>query len=112
MNAKIVEKLRDTQSLRELPDGREGVDVTLQFMGRVPTVPRPQRKDWLQQHFSSVQRQFEDRLGIKPDSLSVSAQSVEATVPVEDFDEISAQLSRGDVRLAVTELVQVLDPGK
>jgi hypothetical protein len=110
MDAKVVEKLRRNQSLHELPDGREGLDVTLQFVGDVPDASRRERRDWLERRFSTVQRQFGERVGVKPGSLSVSAQTVEAVVPLDEFDELCEQLSREDVRLAVNVSVQVLDP--
>jgi hypothetical protein len=39
----------------------------------------------------------------------VSGQSVEATVPVDDFDAIRDRLSREDVRVGVTQVVKVVD---
>jgi hypothetical protein len=83
MDAKVVDKLRRNQSLRELPDGREGIDVTLQFVGSVPAESRPERKDWLNKRFSSVKERFDPHLDLKPDSLSVSGQSIDAIVPLE-----------------------------
>lgn len=109
MDARLIEKLRRDQSLRELPDGREGIDVTLQFVGAVPAAPRPQRKAWLRGRFIDLQRQVHDCLDLKPESLSVAAQSIEATVPVDTFDEICERLSHEDVRVAVVRSVQVVD---
>ena len=109
MDPKIVDKLRRDQSLRELPDGREGVDVTLQFVGSVPADSRPERKTWLTKRFSNVKERYDARVNLKPESLSVSGQSIDATVPVEEFDEIRDQLSQEGVRLNVTRMVKVVD---
>jgi hypothetical protein len=109
MDAKVVDKLRRDQSLRELPDGREGVDVTLQFVGAVPAESRPKRKDWLKKRFSDVQERLDAPLDFKPESLSVSGQSIDATVPVDDFDDVREKLSQEGVRLAVTPMIKVVD---
>jgi hypothetical protein len=109
MDAKLVDKLRRDQSLRELPDGREGIDVTLQFAGPVPAESRQGRKDWLKRCFSGVKERLDARLDLKPESLSVSGQSIEATVPVDEFDDIREKLSQQGVRLAIARMVKVVD---
>ena len=109
MDAKVVKRLRRNQSLRELPDGREGVDVTLQFMGSVPAESRPERKVWLKNCFSEVKERLDARLDLKPESLSVSGQSIDATVPVDEFDDIREKLSQEGVRVAVLQMVKVVD---
>jgi hypothetical protein len=109
MDGKVVEKLRRDQSLRELPDGREGIDVTVQFVGLVPAGSRPERKDWLKKRFSKVKEGFDAGLDLKPESLSVSGQSIDATVPVEELDDIREKLSQEGLRLAVTPMVKVID---
>jgi hypothetical protein len=105
----IVDKLRRDQSLHELPDGRQGVCVTLQFVGAVPRVARAERKDWLERQFVSVQFALQHHLELKPDSLSVSGQSIDAVVPVDELDEIRDRLSREDVRVELTRTVNVLE---
>lgn len=109
MDAKVVDKLRRDQSLHELPDGREGVDVTLQFVGSVPAESRPERRDWLEKCFSNVKERFDAHLDLKPESLSVSGQSIDATVPVDEFDDIRDRLAVEGVRLAVTRMIKVVD---
>ena len=109
MDPKVVDKLRRDQSLRELPDGREGIDVTLQFIGAVPAESRPKRRDWLEKCFSSVKERLDAHLDLKPESLSVSGQSIDATVPVDEFDDIRDRLAGENVRLAMTRMVKVVD---
>jgi hypothetical protein len=109
MDAKVVDKLRRDQSLHELPDGREGIDVTLQFVGSVPAESRPERKDWLKKCFSNVKERLDSRLDLKPESLSVSGQSIDAVVPVEEFDDIREKLSQEGVRLAAAPMIKVVD---
>jgi hypothetical protein len=109
VDPRIIDKLRRDQSLRQLPDGRQGVDVTLQHVGSVPAESRPERKDWLSKRFSSLNTQFDARLHLKPESLSISGQSIDATVPVDDVDDLQEKLSRQGVRLAITRMVKVVD---
>jgi hypothetical protein len=109
MDAKVVDKLRRDQSLRELPDGREGIDVTLQFVGAVPAESRPERKDWLKKCFSDVKDGLDAQMDLKPESLSVSGQSIDATVAVAEFDDIREKLSQEGVRLAVTRMVKAVE---
>jgi hypothetical protein len=109
MDAKVVEKLRRDQSLRDLPDGREGIDVTLQVLGPPPSASRPARHDWLQKRFSTVKARFDAGLDLRPESLSISGQSIDATVALDEVDDIREQLSQDGVRLAVSRLTKVVD---
>lgn len=112
MDAKVIEQLRRNQSLHTLADGREAVDVTLQFTGRVPALSRPERKAWLSARFSRVDQRLGRRIGVKPGSLSVSGQTIEAVVPVDELDQVEAQLAHDEFRLDVMVPTQVLDQGK
>ena len=56
-----------------------------------------------------MKARFDSRLDLKPESLSVSGQSIDATVAVDEIDSISEQLSEDGVRLAITRLTKVVD---
>lgn len=109
MDPATLDKLRRNQALHQLPDGREGVEVTVQFVGQVPPAGRAARKDWLQARFSQARDGLAPSLAIKPDSLSVSAQTVEAVVPVGDLDEMRERLSPEEFRLDVSLMRQIVD---
>ena len=46
---------------------------------------------------------------LKPESLSVSGQSIDATVAVDEVDDIRDRHSHEGVRLAVASMVKVVD---
>jgi hypothetical protein len=109
MDRGTLDKLRRNQALRQLPDGREGVDVTVQFVGQVPPSSRAERKTWLQERFSRAREQLGPSLAIKPESLSVSAQTVEAVVPVSELDDVRKRLSPDEFKVDVSMTRQIVD---
>lgn len=110
MEDKLIERLRRKQVLRILPDGREGVDVTVQFLGEVPSVTRPERKAWLRDHFTRVCEDVRcGKLVLKPDSVSVSAQTVQAVVPVNELETVRRELAEGQHRVDIDAPRQITD---
>lgn len=109
MDTKIVEKLRRNQLLKKLPDGREAVDVTLQVLGSLAPAPRDKRRQWLRERFSNVKQRLGLKLDMKPDSLSVSGQTVQATVALTEFDDVREELSREGVRVDIMTPMQVIE---
>ena|SRR6185436_12396975 len=109
MDRGALEKLRRDQSLRTMADGREGVEVTVQYVGDPPRATRGERKNWLDDLFSQLSERLGPRLEIKPGSLSLSGQTVEAVVPVAELDELSDQLSPHQFRLDLSLMRQVTD---
>jgi hypothetical protein len=110
MEDELIRRLRRNQNLQTLPDGREAVDVTVQFLGEVPEVPRPERKRWLRDHFDRVVEQVPaDKLAVQPDSISVSAQTIKALVPVNELDAVQATLADSNHRLDIDAPRQLTD---
>lgn len=109
VDQKVLDRLRQAQALHELPDGREGIDVTLQFVGKVPQVGRAERKEWLASRFSSANNHLSEAVALEPQSLSTSAQSIQAVVPVTAFDSIRQQLSADEIRVEVVQTYQVVE---
>lgn len=111
MDPNVVARLRRHQATRELPDGRQAVDVTVQYVGTVPATTRAQRRAFLEERFEEVARQEHGHLTVQPDSLSVSGQTVDALVPVDDLETMERRLAGADFRIDVMEPVQVVDEG-
>jgi hypothetical protein len=109
MDRSLLEKLRRNQSLRTMSDGREGVAVTVQYVGDPPRATRGERRNWLQDLFAQLSDRLGSGLEITPDSLSLSGQTVEAVVPVAELDALSDRLSGEQFRLDVSQSRQVVD---
>jgi hypothetical protein len=99
MDLPTIEKLRQQQAIVPLPSGAEGVQVTLEYPGPVPASTRAERKVWLCGHFQGVLRDLE-RSGLSvftaplETEISVSSQSLRATVPVEHLTQVKEQLAK------------------
>ena len=84
--------------MTSLPAGGEGVRVTLQVP--LPRVARRERKVLLKQEVDRLREDLEAMgVVVDPDSLSVSAQTAEATIPVDDYDGVVETLKKKDVRV-------------
>jgi hypothetical protein len=110
MDPKLIDKLRKKQALRMLPDGREAVDITVQYTGDMPALPRAERRSWLRDHFDAVREQVKScHLVLDPESLSVSAQTVQAVVPVSELDRVEQELADGRHRIDLDYSRQLTD---
>ena len=108
MDAHTLDLLRRQQLIRRLPDGREAIAVTLQYRGELPGLTRVARRSWLTDRFSAVGGTV-DGMTIEPDTLSVSGQTVNAVVPIDDVEELRLRLPE-ELRLDVPIYRQVIDP--
>lgn len=80
-------------------EGRESVRVTLQFRG-LPAVDRGSRRSLLESAIHSLRPQLSSEgVVVDPHSISVSAQTAEATIPVDSFDHLVQVLDAKDVRV-------------
>ena len=105
----VIQKLRQRQATVRLPDGSEGVPVTLQFRGTVPALDRAARKRWLGEQFNSIGGRFgSSGLVLKLDTVSPSAQTVEALCPIEGIDAVTRLAEASGLRLDVSSNLQVL----
>jgi hypothetical protein len=109
MDAHTLELLRRQQLVRRLADGREAVAVTLQYSGDVPPFSRAERRRWLSERFAELSDAM-GGLAIEPETLSVSGQTVNAVIPVEDVERLRGQLS-DTLRLDIPINRQIVDRG-
>ncbi len=97
MEPPIIDKLRRDEALKILSDGREGVDVTLEYPGHVPASTRGERKAWLCAHFEGLLADLH-KSGIVvagkslADEISTTGQSLRAVVPVEGLADLKRRL--------------------
>ena len=110
MDPAFLNKLRGQQALVIKPDGREGVPVTLQYRGSdVPKVSRPERKQWLKDRFLAVRNKLGgDEISLDAESISSTAQTVEAVCPVDQMDAFEATAQAENLRVDVMRNVQVV----
>lgn len=95
-----LEKLRRLGLVRKLPDGTEAVKITAQYCG---TPSSSDRGVWKAQ-MEAWENLMSDKLAkvgaeIVPNSLSLSAQTVEAVVPTFRLDEVAKDLNKEDIRV-------------
>jgi hypothetical protein len=102
MDEATVAKLRRQEALHTLPDGSEAIPVTLQYRGVVPPLPRQERKQWLRERFA---RLYGD-LRLNLETISPSAQTVDALFPVARFREIREQVEANEDRVDVVKTRQ------
>lgn len=107
MEGSIIHKLRQNQQLQRMADGREGVPITVQFKGPVPALPRPERKEWLAQHFGDLKRELAD-LPIQMDtaSISLSGQTVEAICAVDYIEKLRSLCAGGEHDIEIIRTIQ------
>jgi hypothetical protein len=109
MDAKLIEKLRRKQSLPKLPDGQEGVTVTLQYPGKVPAATRGERKQWLEKHFQGLGEELGSiGVEVKPEGISTSAQTLRLVVPVAQLDKLDDKATSAGHHLEIVVDEQVL----
>ncbi|KAB1068595.1 hypothetical protein [Methylobacterium planeticum] len=104
-----LEKLRRLGLVRRTADGAEAVKVTAQYRGA--PVSRD-RQAW-KAEMEAWQKGLDGKLAkhgaeIVPNSLSLSAQTVEAVVPTMQLDAITNELKGEDVRVDIVVPRQVL----
>lgn len=105
-----IAKLRRDSALRSLADGRQAVAITFQFQGDLPKLPRPERKKWLQERAKQLYGVDKGKgLCLHLETVSPSAQTVEALCPVEYLPAIQKKAQRNNDRVDVQRIQQVLD---
>lgn len=99
VEAHLRQKLRDLGLLRQLAEGGSGVRVSLQIADSLPALPRAKRREWLAGRFDAVAKLRSGEVELDLDSISPSAQTVEALIPLAQYDEIEAELKRHGIRV-------------
>ena len=105
-----LEKLRRLGLVRTMPDGTEAVRITAQYRGAPAS---PDRHAW-RVEMEAWQDVLSGKLAnfgaeIVPNSLSLSAQTVEAVVPTLRLDEVAKNLNNEDVRVDLVVPRQVVN---
>jgi hypothetical protein len=107
MDDHLIDKLRIGESLKKMPDNREGVAVTVQFQGEVPAVSRPERKEWLRNHFAQLGAQLANLcVHLDPASVSVSGQTVEAICSLDCLPKLQHALESAGHKVEIVRTVQ------
>ena len=102
MDDPAIARLRRDEALQTLPDGSEAVAVTVQYQGPMPALPRGERKQWLRQRFA----QLYGDLRLDLESVSPSAQTVQALCPVKRLQEIRKKIEANDDRVDIVQTRQ------
>jgi hypothetical protein len=105
-----IAKLRRNSALKSLADGREAVPITLQFQGDLPKLSRTERKKWLRERAEHLYGNDKGRgFCLRLETVSPSAQTVEALCPVEYLRDIQQKARLNNDRVDVQRIQQVLD---
>ena len=89
-----------------VPDGSgaESVRVYLQMVPDVPGDTRDERRSALHAYFDELaRRRAHTGLELKPDTLSVSGQMIEALLPLATYDTALDELQGEDVKVDLAE---------
>lgn len=100
MNQHLVEKVIKQGGLERLHTGANGVRVSLQYEPRLLTPSFPDRKLELKREFERIAQSLNQRgAELDLDSISVSGQTVEALLPIDQLAEIEEDLSDRNIRV-------------
>lgn len=100
MDERAKQKLIDRGLLATTPSGLPAVRVSLQYRPRFHERSRSRRRELLADAFDRIASWLEPRgAEVDLDTLSVSGQTVEALLPVDDYDELAGELERAQIRI-------------
>src|SRR5438128_905743 len=100
MDAHLLDRVIKQGDIERLHTGATGVRVSLQYEPKLATPSFPDRKMELKREFERIAQTLNEK-GAEVDlnSISVSGQTVEAVLPVDQLDEIESDLSDKSVRV-------------
>ncbi len=102
MKDSLKRKLSQLDLLEALPSGETGVRVTLQHTPRLTESSRADRRAFLDRRLSQIAKRLAATgCRVEIESLSVSGQTVEAVIPIDQYDEIEDQMKDEQIRLDV-----------
>lgn len=95
-----LSKLAQRDQLAQLSSGRPGVPATLQLQQRQSSSTMDARRNTLREQFAKAAPAVE-RLGgeVNLNSLSITGQTVEAILPVDQYDQIETSLRSQEIRV-------------
>jgi len=83
-----------------LDAGRKGVRVSLQYQPRLETGSRSERRERLLERFSQIAQAIAaDSAEVDLSSVSVSGQTVEATLPLDRYENLVENLAQQRIRV-------------
>jgi hypothetical protein len=110
VNEHELDKLKELGGLVTLPSGEEAVPVTLQAL--LPLEgggSRTERKASLFTFFDQLSKVLPDEdFFIEPESLSLSAQTVNARINFTHFDKVLAELTKKHIRTDIIKLQKLV----
>ena len=100
MDKHLLAKLGGLDALEKLDRGLRGVRVSLQSQGALPAGSRAERRACLEEHFAKIAETLAGA-GARVDlgTISVSGQTVEAVLPVDDYDDMKRRLEDEGIRV-------------
>jgi hypothetical protein len=109
MDSKVLEKLYKLGAVGRLANGQDGVRVSLMWNSALPQTSRSARRDLLQQKFECAANDIlPDGAEVDLNSISVSGQTVEAVLPIDNYDDITDKLKQQSIRVDLLTKKQVL----
>jgi hypothetical protein len=109
MDGHVAEQLRARGEVLRRAGGRDRVRVSLHYPRPLDAVARTERRKRLQSAFADIAATERARgLELDPASLSVSAQSVEGTVPLDEYDALSDELEPLGVRMRLVRRMKLV----
>lgn len=100
MDAILLQKLEEQGELKTLTTGLTGVPVSLQYEQRLTSGSFAERRAFLSTEFKKLSETLiPDGVEVHLGSISVLAQTVEALVPVAQYDSIEQKLKNQHIRV-------------
>jgi S-methylmethionine-dependent homocysteine/selenocysteine methylase len=100
MDPHVLQKLEKLDALVPLRAGTKGVRVSLQYKPSLTELSRSSRRNALRAKFEQVAHSIEPQgAEVDLDSISVSAQTIEALLPIDYYEELISNLNKQDIRV-------------
>jgi hypothetical protein len=100
MDSKVLERLHQLGAIDRLANGQDGVRVSLMWNSRLSDPSLSARRDLLLQKFECIANDIlSDGAEVDFNSISVSAQTVEAVIPIPNYDYITDKLKQQSIRV-------------
>lgn len=100
MDSKALERLYKLGAIDRLANGQDGVKVSLMWQTKLSEPSLSARKDLLLQKFESTANHIlPDGAEVDLNSISISAQTVEAILPIYNYDAITDKLKQQSIRV-------------
>ena len=112
MHQRDLQKLRDRGLLESSSSGAECVRLSVQYTPRLAEKTREERRQVLSCWADRLREALAPHgAEIVPDSLSLTAQTLEAKVPVEEYPDVESKLADAGGRVDMVVPRQVVSAG-